>query len=70
MDARVTREPAHTIFVPLRTARDRPSEMDGSQRFGLNHAQVGKGNHGLGLRCIMKFLRGLGRTVISVSGQK
>jgi hypothetical protein len=59
-----------TGFVLARNAHDNPSLLDGLQHFGLNQAQVGEGFRGPGLRCVMKFWRNLGRTVIDASGQK
>jgi hypothetical protein len=38
-------------FVVPKSARDCPSAMDSSQRFGPDSAQVGECFRGLGLRC-------------------
>jgi hypothetical protein len=55
-----------TSFDAPRTAHDCPSEMDGLQRLGLNKAQVGEENAGLGLRCDLWSLRGAGWTGIGL----
>jgi hypothetical protein len=41
-------------FVRARIALRRPSQMNGSQRFGLNTAQAGDEIRGLGLRCVLR----------------
>jgi hypothetical protein len=59
-DVRVLGNQLLTGFVTVRTARDRPSQMDGSQRFGPELAQVGEVFFGPGLHCIMKFFERAG----------
>jgi hypothetical protein len=45
-------------FVHTRIARHRPSQMNGSQRFGPNVAQAGDEFRGPGLRCVLSFRAG------------
>jgi hypothetical protein len=42
-------------FVHARIAHHRPSQMNGSRRFGQNVAQAGDEFRGPGLRCILSF---------------
>jgi hypothetical protein len=41
-------------FVRARFALRRPSQMNGSQRFGLKTAQAGVEFRGPGLRCVLR----------------
>jgi hypothetical protein len=56
------------LFTP-RVARDRPSQMDDSQCFGPDVAQVGDEIRGPGLRCVLRFPRGLERAVFGSLGR-
>jgi hypothetical protein len=58
-----------TGFDAPRTAHDHPSEMDDSQRLGLDVAQVGEGFCGPGLRCILIIPHGLERAVFDSLGR-
>jgi hypothetical protein len=49
---------AQRFLFTARVARDRPSQMNGSQRFGPNVAQAGDEFHGSGLHCVLRFRAG------------
>jgi hypothetical protein len=49
------------VLFTVRVARDRPSQMDGSQRFGPNVAQARDEFRGPGLCCVLSFRAGWSR---------
>jgi hypothetical protein len=59
-----------SVFIAVRMARDRPSQMDSSQCFGPDVAQVGEEFRGPGLRCVLSFPRRLERAVFIFFGPK
>jgi hypothetical protein len=58
-----------TVLFMARVARDRLSQMDGSQRFGSNEAQAGDEIRNPGLRYVLEFPRGLGWAVFGSLGR-
>jgi hypothetical protein len=60
---------AHQFFVAARTACDRPSQMDDSQCFGPDVAQVGEEFRGPCLCCVLSIPCGLERVVFGSFGQ-
>jgi hypothetical protein len=57
-------------FVRARIALRRPSQMNGSQRLGLNMAQAGVEIRGPGLRCVLRYLTGWSGPCFRSSGRK
>jgi hypothetical protein len=57
------------VLFTARVARDRPSQVDDSQRFGPNEAQAGDEIRGPNLCCVLEFPRGLGWAVFGSLGQ-
>jgi hypothetical protein len=60
----------HAGFVRARIALRRPSQMNGSQRLGLNMAQAGVEIHDPGLRYVFRYLAGWSGSCFGSSGRK